>query len=333
MEDPTQKLTRRQALKAGVGVAGAVAAMASGVVPALAHDAAASALWNTGLDSPTANNDGFWEAVEDAMGNTEGKEESDGVFKIELPRTDIKNATIFGIHVEPDFALEGEVTFQRSDGGAMKFEVVLLDQEVNPFLSAWFAQDVKPPTEVFTALHNHYLGDSPQIRFVHGFGTGDPVKLARALYKALSQSTKTPFGHGEEPPGNPGFDAKRVADIIGGEGELTNGILTVSVERKETFKQRGVKLKPAMEIESMFKFQSIGGGKVATNDEFVLLKDEVDAVARALRKRGFMVTALHNHELDIQPELYYIHSWATGSPTDLARDIHAVLELTKSKFK
>ena len=82
----------------------------------------------------------------------------------------------------------------------------------------------------------------------------------------------------------------------------------------------------------MFNFQSIGNGKVATIDEFVLLKDEVDPVTRALRRRGFLVTALHNHELDIQPNLYYVHSWATVAPIDLASSIHAVLELTNSKF-
>jgi hypothetical protein len=215
----------------------------------------------------------------------------------------------------------------------MKFEVVLLDQEVNPVLTAWLKQNLQPELELFTALHNHYLGDSPQIRFMHGFAVGDETKIAGGLYKALKENSGTPFGHGEEPPGDPGFDWKKVADILGGTPELANGILTVSVGRKEDFRQRGVKLPTEMEFESEFKFQSIGGGKVATIDEFVLLKDEVDPVARELRRRDIQVTALHNHELDVNPDVYYIHSWATGDPIELAHDLRAALNRTNSEFK
>ena len=260
-----------------------------------------------------------WQQVEEAMGNTKGKVEPHNVFKIDLPRTDIA-ATIADIAVEPDFALDGAVTFQRyRDREAMKFEVALLDAEVNPVLSALFAENLQPDVEVFTALHNHYLFDAPQIRFMHGFAIGNAAEMAAALYRALSQNSGTPFGHGEEPPGDPGFDAERVASIIGGDYELTNGILHVTVERRERFTERGVKLKRTMEVESMFNFQSIGGGNVATIDEFVLRKNEVDPLARELRKRGFLVTALHSHELDIDPEAYYMHSWNTGDPITRCR--------------
>ena len=80
-------------------------------------------------------------------------------------------------------------------------------------------------------------------------------------------------------------------------------------------------------------WQAEGAQGVATIDEFVLRKDEVDPVARELRKREFLVTALHSHELDIDPQVYYLHSWNTGDPIKLANDIRAALELTKSAFK
>jgi len=339
-KQPASRLTRRQLLGAGAGITGAL--LASGVLPALAQQAPSNVylplVQATTSDTNTATVEDAskkynWKKVEEAFGNTKGMLESDGVFKIDLPRTDIQ-ATINGIAVKPEFALTGEVTFQhKSSRDAMKFELALLDPEVNPFLDGLFSQDLRPEREIFTALHNHYLGDQPAIRFVHGFATGDAVELASALYKALKNNSATPFGHGEEPEGDPGFDAKKVEDIIGGEGELMNGVLSVSVERKEEFEERDVELEPAMELEHMFNFQAIENGQVATIDEFVLLKDEVDPVARELRKQGFLVTALHNHELDIKPELYYIHSWATGDPLTLAKSIHKVLTLTNSKFK
>jgi hypothetical protein len=76
----------------------------------------------------------------------------------------------------------------------MKFEACLLDDEVNPVLSAWLDQNLKPELEQFTALHNHYLGASPQIRCMHGFAVGDAAPIARALYKALKENSGTPFG-------------------------------------------------------------------------------------------------------------------------------------------
>jgi hypothetical protein len=272
--------------------------------------------------------------IETALGGTKGMFEDNGVFKVDLSRDDIKNATIFGISVKPDFALDGEVTFKRVGGAtAMKFELCLLDKEVNPVLSAWLDQNLQPELEQFTALHNHYLGDSPQIRFLHGFAVGDASKIAGALYKAVKENSSTPFGHGDEPPGDPGFDWKKVADILGGKGDLTNGVLTVSVSRKEDFRERGVTLPSEMEFDSMFNFQSIGNGKVASIGEFVVLKDEADPVARELRRRQILVTALHNHELDVAPQVYYIHSWATGNPYDVARDLRAALNHTNSAFK
>ncbi len=329
MDESQKQLSRRGAIRSGALLMGAAVALKAGALPALANGETALA----GIGGADAqSSDKGWEDVERALGGTKGMLEDDGVFKVDLPRTDI-HATIFGIPVKPDFALDGEVTFKRTgQGTVMKFEVALLDREVNPVLKAWFAQNLKPETEIFTALHNHYLEDSPPIKFVHGFAVGDEVRLARALYKTLSENSGTPFGHGDEPPGNPGFDVKKVEEIIGGEGQLTNGVLTVSVPRKETIRQRGIALPPAMQFESMFNFQSIGGGQVATIAEFVVTKDEADPVCRELLRRGLLVTALHNHELDVQPDLYYVHSWGTGSPYDLARAIRAALNLTNSDF-
>lgn len=329
MADAKEQFSRRDAVKAGLGVAGALALLTSGTAGALAesHDLA------LGQAGDKHDAEEWAHQIEEALGGTKGKFEDNGVFKVDLPRTDIQ-ATIFGIAVKPDFALDTEVTFKQvGDQTAMKFEACLLDEEVNPVLSAWLDQHLKPELEQFTALHNHYLGDSPQIRFMHGFAVGDAQKIARALYKALKENSGTPFGHGEEPPGDPGFDWKKVADILGGKGDLTDGVLSVSVARKEDFRQRGVKLPTEMEFESVFNFQAIEDGQVAANGEFVVLKDEADPVARELRQRKHLVTALHSHELDIRPAAYYLHSWVTGDAIKIARDLRAALNHTNSDFE
>jgi len=318
-------------VQAGLGVAGALATLSSGTIGALAQARGEPAL--TDQNNQNKQNDQDWaKRIEDALGGTKGKFEDNGVFKIELPRTDIK-ATIDGVDVEPDFALDGELTFKRVGGDtAMKFEVVLLDSEVNPVLYAWLDQHVEPQLEQFTALHNHYLFDSPSIRFMHGFAVGNETKIAGALYRALKGNSGTPFGHKDVPSDKLNAIEKRITNILGGTGEDSDGVLTVTVARKEDFRQRGVKLPSDMEFDSVFNFQWIDGGNVASIGEFVLLKDEVDPVARELRRRKITITALHSHELDVQPNVYYMHTWAKGKPEAVAHDLRAALNKTNSEF-
>jgi uncharacterized protein DUF1259 len=135
-----------------------------------------------GIGQADDHHDDSWtKDIEKALGNTKGELLPSGVFKVDLPRDDI-HGTIFGVQVKPDFAYDGEVAFQRvGKDTVMKFEVALLDREVNPVLSALFAQNLRPKEEVFTALHNHYLEDSPPIRFMHGFAAGDAGRIAHAL--------------------------------------------------------------------------------------------------------------------------------------------------------
>jgi len=318
-------------MQAGLGVAGALATFSSGTVAALAQARGGSVLMDQNQQNKQ-NDDDWAKRIEDALGGTKGKFEDNGVFKIELPRTDIK-ATIDGVDVEPDFALDGELTFKRvGNDTAMKFEVVLLDNEVNPVLSAWLDQDVEPKLEQFTALHNHYLFDSPSIRFMHGFAVGNETKIAGALYQALKGNSGTPFGHKDVPSDKLNAIEKRITNILGGTGEDSGGVLTVSVARKEDFRQRDVKLPSEMEFDSMFNFQWLSDGSVAVIGEFVLLKDEVDPVARELRRRKIAITALHNHELDVRPDVYYMHTWAKGKPEDVAHDLRAALNKTNSDF-
>ena len=63
----------------------------------------------------------------------------------------------------------------------------------------------------------------------------------------------------------------------------------------------------------------------------MLIDREVTAVAKALRDNGIQVTALHNHGLDDNPRLFYMHFWANDDALKLARGLKAALDLTNSK--
>jgi len=58
----------------------------------------------------------------------------------------------------------------------------------------------------------------------------------------------------------------------------------------------------------------------------VLRAAEVNPVLRALREHGVEVTAVHNHMLDEQPRLFFMHFWAVGDAVRLAEGLRAALD-------
>ncbi len=179
------------------------------------------------------------------------------------------------------------------------------------------------------ALHNHYLELNPKIKYLHGTTIGDPVQVAKELRAALRHSHQ-PFVSSS--PGNTGLPNKEITEIIGGMSMISDSVLSVDVEHKGTFRELGIVLQPAMQLESLLNFQSIGNGKAAESFEVVVLPQEADAVIRTMREHTIYFTALHNHELFIEPNLYYIHGFATGEPLELARATRDALNHTNSKF-
>jgi hypothetical protein len=57
----------------------------------------------------------------------------------------------------------------------------------------------------------------------------------------------------------------------------------------------------------------------------VLIASEVNPVLKALRDHGIEVTAIHNHMLDDQPRLFFMHFWANDDAVKLAEGLKAAL--------
>src|SRR5215204_4637772 len=71
-------------------------------------------------------------------------------------------------------------------------------------------------------------------------------------------------------------------------------------------------------------------GRAAINCDFVMTAEEVNPVIRTLRQNGIEVVSLHNHGLDEEPRLFYMHFWANDDAETLAQGLRAALEQTKS---
>jgi hypothetical protein len=57
----------------------------------------------------------------------------------------------------------------------------------------------------------------------------------------------------------------------------------------------------------------------------VLIGSEVEPVIKALRESGIEVTAIHNHMMDEQPRLFFVHFWANDDAKKLAEGLKAAL--------
>jgi hypothetical protein len=155
------------------------------------------------------------------------------------------------------------------------------------------------------ALHDHLLGESPRVMYMHLASHGDPVQMARAIHDVLAL-TKTPgpdTSASSQPQADLAFDRKQVEQALGQTGKVNGGILQFSIPRAEQITDSGITIPPSMGVATAINFQPTGGGKAAITGDFVLLGSEVNAVIKALRDNAILVTALHNHMLTEQPRL------------------------------
>ena len=267
-----------------------------------------------------------WAAVGRALGK-EGAVQPGGVYRVGMPRTDLK-VTLDGVPIRPALALGSWLAFQDMGDHAMVMgDLVLTHEEVNPVMKVL----VENGLEV-TALHNHLLRSSPATMYMHVGGHGDPVKLAAALQKAITQS-KTPMGAASTvAPATPApaIDTAGLDRTLGYKGKATGGISQFSVPRAEPVREAGAVVPEAMGSATVINFQPTGGGKAAITGDFVLTSDEVNPVIRALRANGIEVTALHNHMLDDEPRLFFMHFWANDDALMLGRGLRSALDHVKA---
>jgi len=262
-----------------------------------------------------------WKPVAEALGRS--GEEQDGVYRVTFPRSDLR-IRVAGANIRPALALTSWCAFQRAGGGTMVMgDLVLQTPEVSPVVSKLAEVGIE-----ITAIHNHLTGEAPRVTYLHFHGHGDARRLATVLREVLVL-TGTPLATprpraGEEPT----LDAERLGRILGYRGVARGGVLAFSIPRAERITRGGATLSPRMGVATVINFQTEGSGAVTTGD-FVLLAGEVQAVIRALRQYGLEVTALHNHMLDEQPRLFFLHFWGRGSIEQLARGLRAALDQTR----
>ncbi len=264
-----------------------------------------------------------WEAVDKILGRP-GKVFPGDIHKYGWPRADL-HVTAGGVAIEPTLALGSWGGFMKTgtEGHLMTMgDLVLLFDEVNPVVRALQAGGLD-----VLAIHNHLIGESPQVIYVHFGGHGPAEQVAKALRGALD-TTKTPLAAPTFAPTAPSaaetaaFDT--VQAVLGRKGSMAGRVLQVGVPRSAKIEEDGMEVPPSVGMATALNFQLVEG-RVATTGDFVLIGDEVNPVIRELESHGIQVTALHSHMLRETPRLFFMHFWGLDDPTRIAEGLKAAL--------
>ncbi|MBI3475143.1 MAG: DUF1259 domain-containing protein [Acidobacteria bacterium] len=284
----------------------------------------ASALAQTTGDPKAAEE---WKAVEVVFGFP-GANLPGGVVRFNMPRKDL-HVTLGDAEIKPGLALGAWAAFHHvGDNDAMVMgDLVLTEVEAAPVIKALLDGGIE-----VTAIHNHLIGESPKIIYVHMGGHGDPVKMARTIKEAVGL-TKTPLPQGggtKETAADLGFDVVAVEKIMGRPGNVSGGVLHFSVPRAEKLTEEGMDTPPSMGAGTVINFQPTGNGRAAIAGDFAMTGKEVGAVMKALNDSGVQIVALHSHALDDVPRLFYMHFWANDDALKLAKGLRTALDNTNS---
>jgi len=264
-----------------------------------------------------------WQKVDDAFGRKAAVVAGD-VHRYGFPRTDL-TVMLDGVTIKPALALGGWVAFKAMGSEAMAMgDLVLLETEIKPVMTKLVESGLD-----ITAVHNHLLRANPATFYMHVGGHGDPVKMAAAIRTALAES-KTPLAAPAPASAPPAIDldTAQLDQIIGAKGQPNGGVYQFAVPRRDPVSEGGMALAPVgpLGVATAIGFQPTGGGNAAITGDFVMIASEVNPVIKALRSGGIEVTALHNHMLDEQPRLFFMHFWANDDAVKLAKALRTALD-------
>jgi hypothetical protein len=267
--------------------------------------------------------------IEQLTGVKGSMNEEEGVFKVSVPRSDLAITTA-GVKMTPPMGLTSWAAFERSGNATMVMgDMVLAEDQVNPAMSTALDNGLE-----VTALHNHFLWDSPKVMFMHIGGMGDETKLATAVGKLFANMKQTGGGKGEVmladiDPTKSTLDPKKVEAILG-KGELNNGVYKVTIGRET--KMHGYTAGNAMGVNTWAAFAG-SDDKAVVDGDFAMLESELQSVLKALRGAGINIVAIHQHMAGEVPRILFLHFWGVGPTESLAKGIKAALDTQKPSRK
>jgi Domain of Unknown Function (DUF1259) len=261
--------------------------------------------------------------IDQATGLKGKLNEKEGVYKVTLPRNDVK-IVVDGWTMPPFMGLGTWAAFTATQAGAMVMgDTVLFEDEVNAAMSAALDNGLS-----VTALHNHFFFDQPKVYFMHIEGKGTVDKLAGAVRKvydtikqtrAANPQPKDSFGARSLPEKN-SINAAPLNEIFGTQGESKDGMVKFTIGRSA--KMHGVTVGNEMGVNTWAAFAGSDDNAIVDGD-FAVTEDELQPVLKELLKSKSKsnIVAIHQHMTHEEPRIMFFHYWGRGTAKDLAQAV------------
>lgn len=264
--------------------------------------------------------------IEQLTGAKGALDPAEPVFKVAVPRTDLQ-VTVDGIKLVPAMGLTSWAAFSKAGAATQVMgDMVLLEDQVGPAMDAALAGGLE-----VTALHNHFLWETPRVMFMHIAGHGDEEKLATAVGSVFA-SLKAPGTPGRAPgaaidPAMSSLDPGPIEAALGVKGTQAGGVHKWVIG--DATHLAGHAVGNAMGVNTWAAFAG-SNERAAVDGDFVMREEHLQAVLGALRKAGIQVVAIHQHMVGESPRMMFLHYWGVGRAADLARGLKSALEARKS---
>ena len=254
-----------------------------------------------------------------------------GEYKITVPQNDL-SILVDGFKIIPAMGLGTWVAFTPATGGAMIMgDLVLTETDLKPV-----QQEVIRQGLTITAIHNHFVRNHPNVLYMHIDGMGDTKAMAQKAKAVLDKVSALRGGDpakgtasSEAVPNT--IDTKMLDEMLGHKAEMNKGVYKYTIGRPDVaLKEHNIPVSTFLGFNTWAAFQGTPE-KAAVAGDFTMLADEVAPVIKALVENGIEVVAVHNHMVQEEPRIFFLHYWGIGPAGQLARGLRAALDQTGKK--
>lgn len=261
--------------------------------------------------------------IEQLTGAKGKLDNAENVFRVAVPRSDL-SVTVAGVKMTPATGFTSWASFTPAGDKTMVMgDMVLAEDQINPVMTTALENGIE-----VTALHNHFLWDSPKVMFMHIGGTGDAYTLATGIGKIFAKIQET---SGSKPKAKPksldaaktSLDPKLLEQILGIPLEKAGEVYKVTIGR--TTQMDGHTVGKTMGVNTWAVFAG-GDDKAIIEGDFAVLEVELQGVLKSLRASGIAITTIHNHMVGESPKIVFLHYWGEGRASDLAKAFKAALD-------
>ena len=252
--------------------------------------------------------------------------EKDGEYKVTVAQNDL-NVVVDGFKIIPPMGLGSWAAFTASREGAMVMgDIVVTETDLKPVQAEIIRQGL-----TVTAIHNHFVRDTPHVMYMHIGGMGTEEKLAQAV-KAVLEKVKEVRGvnpaEAKAETVESTLNPEILDSFLGSKGEMSRGVYKHTIGRPDVeLKDHDAAVSTFLGFNTWAAWQGTME-KAAVAGDFAMLENEVAPVIKALVENGIEVVAVHNHMVHEEPRIFFLHYWGVGQASKLAQGLKEALAQT-----